>query len=65
MAHKAPGKSDREGITLVQLADMFPANEDSARHWFESRIWPDGRYCPQCGSTRTHEASHNDMPYRC
>ena len=64
MAHKAPGKSDREGITLVQLADMFP-NEDSARHWFESRIWPDGRYCPQCGSTRTHEASHNDMPYRC
>ena len=24
MAHKAPGKSSREGITLVQLADMFP-----------------------------------------
>ena len=42
MAHKAPGKSSREGITLVQLADMFP-DEDSARQWFESRIWPDGR----------------------
>ena len=64
MAHKAPGKSSCEGITLVQLADMFP-DEDSARQWFESRIWPDGRYCPQCGSTRTHEARHNDMPYRC
>ncbi len=64
MAHKAPGKSDREGISLMALGDMFPT-EESARQWFETRIWPDGRYCPQCGSTRTHEASHNDMPYRC
>ena len=64
MAHPAPGKSDREGITLVQLCDMFPT-EESAREWFESRIWADGRYCPVCGSTRTHEAGHNHMPYRC
>ena len=64
MAHKSPGKSDREGITLVQLCDMFPT-EESAREWFEARIWPDGRYCPHCGSMRTHEASHNNMPYRC
>ena len=42
MTHKAPGKSDREGVALVQLADMFPT-EESAREWFESRIcaeWP-------------------------
>ena len=64
MGHKAPGKSDREGLTMVQLCDMFP-DENSARDWFESRVWPDGRYCPQCGSTRTHEAGHNHMPYRC
>ena len=64
MTHPSPGKSDREGITLVQLADIFPT-EESAREWFEARIWPDGRYCPHCGSTRTHEASHNNMPYRC
>ena len=64
MAHPAPGKSDREGITLVQLCDMFPT-EESAREWFEARIWPKGRYCPVCGSTRTHEAGHNHMPYRC
>ena len=64
MAHKSPGKSDREGITLVQLCDMFPT-EESAREWFKARIWPDGRYCPHCGSMRTHEASHNNMPYRC
>ena len=64
MTHKAPGKSAREGITLVQLCDMFP-DENSSREWFESRVWPDGRYCPKCGSIRTHDAGHNDMPYRC
>ncbi len=64
MGYKAPGKSDREGLTMVQLCDMFPT-EESAREWFEARVWPDGRYCPQCGSTRTHEAGHNHMPYRC
>ena len=64
MAHKAPGKSDRDGISVMALADMFP-DEDAARKWFEARIWPDGRYCPHCGSTRTHTAGHNHMPYRC
>ena len=64
MAHKAPGKSDREGITMVQLCDMFPT-EESARQWFEARIWPGGRHCPECGSVKTHIAGHNNMPYRC
>ena len=64
MAHKAPGKSDREGLTMVQLCDMFP-DENSARDWFESHVWPDGRYCPHCGSVNTHEAGHTHMPYRC
>ena len=27
---KAPGRSDREGISLIELYDMFP-NEDAAR----------------------------------
>ena len=48
----------------MALADMFPT-EESAREWFEACVWPDGQYCPQCGSTRTHEAGHNHMPYRC
>ena len=64
MAHPAPGQSDREGITMVELCDMFPT-EESARDWFEAHVWPDGRYCPRCGSVRTHEASHAKMPYRC
>ena len=65
MAHKAPGKSDREGISLIQLAEIFP-DEESSSKWFESRMWPDGRYCPHCGSSDTNSADgKNKMPYRC
>ena len=62
---KAPGKSHREGITLMQLADMFP-DEDAARKWFEAIRWPDGRYCGHCGSTETKEVPNaKPMPYWC
>ena len=64
MARSAPGKSHRKGMTIVQLMDMFPT-EESATEWFESVVWPDGRHCPKCGSTRTREASHKKMPYWC
>ena len=64
MAHSRPGKSNREGITIIELGDLFPT-EKSAREWFEKQIWPDGRYCPHCGSLRTHEARHKFSPYRC
>lgn len=64
MSRKAPGKSHREGISLMQLAEMFP-DENAAREWFEAQIWPEGRHCPRCGSERTHEASHAKSPYRC
>ena len=37
MTHKSPGKSDREGITMMQLCDMFPT-EESAREWFEPSL---------------------------
>ena len=58
------GRTDREGISLLELAEMFP-DEDAAREWFEARIWSDGRRCPQCGSDETHVAGHRHMPYRC
>ena len=38
MAKKAPGKSHREGITLVELMDMFPT-EEAATAWFEDVFW--------------------------
>ena len=64
MAYRAPGKAHREGITLVELMDMFP-DEKLAMAWFEDVIWPDGRHCPKCGSLNTRTASHKYMPYWC
>ena len=61
---KAPGKSHRTGITMLELARLFP-DEEAARNWFEGIVWADGRVCPNCGSDDTHEASHAKMPYRC
>ena len=64
MNPKAPGKSYREDITLVQLADLFP-DEESALEWFEDRLWPHGRRCGHCGSAPTVESAHTQMPYWC
>ena len=66
MAKKAPGKVPREGITIVELMDMFPT-EEAATEWFESVVWPDGeRHCGKCGSTRTRTVPNaKPMPYWC
>ncbi|WP_419917515.1 transposase [Candidatus Poriferisocius sp.] len=58
---KAPAKSHRTGITLLELAQMFP-DEEAARRWFEAIIWADGRVCPNCGSDDTYEANHAKVP---
>ena len=62
----APGKSHREGISLIKLFEMFP-DEESATAWFEQTRWPDGsRPCPRCDSERTHEVrNRKPMPFRC
>ena len=64
MAKKGPGKAHREGLTMVELFEMFPT-EEAAIAWFEETIWPNGRHCPKCGSLRTREATHKKMPYWC
>ena len=66
MAKKGPGRAYREGLTIVQLMDMFPT-EAAAVAWFESVLWPDGeRHCGKCGSIRTREVpSAKPMPYWC
>ena len=61
---KAPGKAHRNGLSLFEVMEMFP-NEDTAREWIESIIWPGERCCGKCGSARTREASHKTMPYWC
>ena len=61
----APGKSFREGLSLMDVFAMFP-DEGAATEWFERWVWPTGRACGKCGSLDTYEiASRKPMPYRC
>ncbi len=64
--NKAPGKSHRNGISLIELMAKFP-DETSARKWFESIIWEDGvAVCHRCGGTNTYKvASGKPLPNRC
>ena len=63
--HKAPGKAHRNGITLLELASMFP-DEKSATAWFDAQVWPSGRCCGHCGSLSTREVpKRKPMPYWC
>ena len=60
-----PGKPHRNGITLIELTEMFPS-EQSAIDWFESIQWPEQRTCGKCGSTETKEVPNaKPMPYWC
>ena len=63
---KSLGKSFRNGITLIELFDMFP-DEESARKWFESIIWRDGvPQCHRCGGINTYEVKNlKPLPHRC
>ena len=65
MTQSAPGKAHREGVSIIQLMDMFP-NENAATKWFEGQVWPSGRCCGHCGSTSTSETPNaKPMPYWC
>ena len=62
---KAPGKAHRQGISLLELAEMFP-DEESAVRWFESTRWPDGPRCPHCDNSEVAIVkSRKPMPFRC
>ena len=69
MAHKAPGKAFREGISLIDLFKMFP-DEETATTWFEGLKWgKDLEYlcCPRCGCMDKVRPvpSKKPMPYWC
>ena len=62
---KGPGKSHREGISLVELIRRFP-NDETAEAYFVQMRWPYGIACPYCGSMNVKTgAKHKTMPYRC
>ena len=63
MAHKAPGKAHRKGITLIEVMNMFP-DEVTATKWFRCVVWNGTRCRGHCGSTRTREIPNaKAMPY--
>ncbi|MDE0050617.1 MAG: IS1595 family transposase [Rhodospirillales bacterium] len=65
MAHRAPGKSFRKGMSLFEIMDLFP-DDAAAERWFTETRWPKGPHCPYCGSTDILTgAAHKTMPYRC
>ena len=62
---KGPGKSYREGLSLDRLFRMFPTDE-AAEAWFTAERWPDGPYCPHCGSRNIQcGIAHPTMTHRC
>ena len=65
MGQKAPGKSHRKGLTLLQVADMLK-DEDTAKAWLEKQRWPDGPRCPYCDSPNVQSGiKHKTMTHRC
>ena len=65
MSKGGPGKSFREGLSITQIIRMFP-DEDAAERWFAEARWPDGPWCPHCGSLNVQSgAQHKSQPYRC
>lgn len=60
-----PGKAYREGISLIEIMNMFP-DESSAEKWFEGIIWNTGITCPHCGSENAVQTKNRKpLPYRC
>ena len=61
-----PGKAHREGLSIIELFDLFP-DEAAARDWFENIRWPDEEiYCPRCQSDNAYRVeSRKPMPFRC
>ena len=65
MAHKAPGKAFRQGLSIKALFRMFP-DDETAERWFTEVRWSDGVHCPKCDSDNIQErATRKPQPYRC
>ena len=60
-----PGKSFREGITLIEAVKQF-GDEEAAEDMFIEARWPNGVACPKCGSLNIQERpTRKPQPFRC
>jgi transposase-like protein len=54
MPRKNPPTGTDADLNLSTLTEIF-INEDSARRFIESKVWPNGPVCPHCGCTTVYE----------
>ena len=60
-----PGKSFRQGITLIEAVKQFD-DEGAAEVMFIEARWPNGVACPTCGSLNVQERpTRKPQPFRC
>lgn len=65
MAHNAPGRHKRKGLSLMDIFRLFP-DDAAAEKWIVETRWPDGIACVKCGSCNVQtKTTHPRMPYRC
>ena len=65
MPHRALCKYSLNGLSMVEISQMFP-DDAAAEKWFVDVRWPDGVHCPACGSSNVQVgAKHKTMPFRC
>ena len=65
MASEAPAKHFRKGMSLMEIADMFP-DDKTAEAWFVKSRWPNGVGCPACKSRNIQvRRTRKPQPYRC
>ena len=65
MARKALGKAHYKGISLAEIAAMFP-NDEAAEKWIAAQRWPNGPTCPYCSSLNVQAGiKHKSMTHRC
>ena len=65
MPKKTTGKSYREGLSLVEMFQMFPDDAAAEKHFILLR-WSSGIACPYCGSMNVQtNCKHKTMPFRC
>ena len=65
MAHNAPGKHYRKGLSLIQAVEKF-ADPDFTETWFVEQRWPEGVECPTCESKDIqHRTNRKPQPFRC
>ena len=65
MVSKAPGKSYRIGMSLVQAVNMF-SNEVEVERLFVEARWSNGIACRSCGSMNVQSrTTRKPQPFRC